>query len=123
MGGPIVVEIGLGFLVGVVAARIGDGLLGCDFLLNLRDFKSEALVLGNCTFEGGAEEGPAVGLDAGVVVAVLEGVSSEGLCFWLTAGVSEVPVMRRFFWVWRLFAFSDVEDINDEEADREDGGP
>ena len=25
----------------------GGGLLGCDFLLNLRDFKSEAWVLGS----------------------------------------------------------------------------
>jgi len=37
------VAVGLGFVI----VGVGGGLLGCAFLLNLRDFKSEALVFGN----------------------------------------------------------------------------
>ena len=36
-------------------------------------------------------------VDVWAVIAVLEGVSFGGLCFWFTAVVSEVPFMRRFF--------------------------
>jgi len=101
------------------------GLPGCDFLLNLRDFKSEALVLGNWVagcFDGEAEEGPVVGVEVWVVVAVLEGVSFGGLCFWFV-GVSWVLVVRCFFRIWRLFALSDIGDVTGEEVDREDGAP
>ena len=87
------VTIGPSVLVDVATAGVGCGLLGCDFLLNLRDFKSEALVLGN---------GIAVCFDdesigVWVVIAVLEGVVFVGLCFWFTAEVLGVPEMRRFF--------------------------
>ena len=50
---------------------------------------------------------------------VLEGVSVGGLCFWFIG----VSVMRRFFWAWWLLVLSDIGDIADVEADREDGGP
>ena len=89
------VEIGLGF----TAAGLEGSLQGCDFLLNLRDFKSEALVLGSWVawcFDGEAEVGPVAGVGVWAVVAVLEGVSFRGLCFWFV-GVSGVPVVRCFF--------------------------
>ena len=96
---------------------------GCDFLLNLRHLKSEALVLGNGTpgsFDGEAEEGTMVGVEVWAVVEVLEGVPFEDLCFWFV-GQSEVPVVRCFFRIWRLFALSCVGDVTDLEINREDG--
>lgn len=115
------VAIGLGF----TTVGLEGGLPGCDFLLNLRHFKSEALVLGNwvaACFNGEAEEGPMVCEELWATVVVLEGVSFGGLCFWFV-GVSGMPEMRRFFWVWGLFALPDIGDITDLEVDREDEGP
>ena len=94
--------VGVATGLGVALVGVEGGLPGCDFLLNLRHFKSEALVLGNCDavcFVGEAEEGPGVDEDVWVAIAVLAGVSFGGLCFWPIVGVSEAPLMRRFFWV------------------------
>jgi len=115
------VTIGLGFVTAGVEGSLPSG----GFLLNLRHFKSEELVLGNwvaACFDGEAEEGPVVDVEVWVVDAVLEGASLGGLCFWFV-GVEGVPDMRRFFWVWRLFVLSDIGDVTDVEVDREDGGP
>lgn len=62
---------GLSDLFGVLAqedvanAEAGGGLLGFEVLLNLRDFKSEALVFGNCLALcfGEVGEGPTLDVD------------------------------------------------------------
>jgi len=78
------VVMGLGMFVDVAVARTGGGPLGRDFLLNLRHFRSEALVLGNDTvgcFDDKEGVGPMVGVDVWVTFAVLEGASFVDLCF------------------------------------------
>ena len=125
---------GLSDFVGVVIgfSVLGDdaivsaegGLLGCD-LLNLRDFRSEALVLGNCTavcFDDEAEEGPVVDVDVWVAFTFAREFSFVVLSFWFTAAVPGVPLRRRFFLGRRSFVLSDIED-DDAEVDREGGGP
>ena len=102
------VVIGAGVLEDVVTAEVGGGLLGCGFLLNLRDFKSEALVLGNCA---------AVCFDNEA-----KGFSLVSLRFWFTAGVSGMPLIRRFFGRWRPLVLSDI-DVADAGVDREGGRP
>ena len=76
--------VGVTIILGVVNVGVEGVLPGCDFLLNLRDFKSEALVVGNwgaACFDGEAEEGPGVGVDVWTAIAVVEGDSFGGLCF------------------------------------------
>jgi len=117
--------VGVAICLGFTTAGAEGGLPGCDFLLNLRDFKSEALVLGNWVawcFDGEVEGGPVVGVEVWVVVAVLEGISFEGLCFWFV-GVSGVPVVRCFFRIWWLFTLSEIGDVPNLEIDGEDGAP
>ena len=73
-----------------------NGLPGCDTLLNLSDFKSEALVLGNCSalrFGNRAEGRPVVDVDAWALFVSVAGVSFVGLFF---DKVPEVLLMRRF---------------------------
>lgn len=105
---------------------VEGGLLGCD-LLNLRDFRSEALVLGNCAavcFDGEAEVGPAVDVDVLVGFASVREFSFVGLCFWFAAAVPGVPLRRRFFLGRGSFVLSDIgDDKSDAGVDREGGGP
>lgn len=106
----------------VAIVGVGGGLLGCD-LLNLRDFKSEALVLGNCAvvcFGGEAEE-PAV--DVWVTFNFVGRFSFVGLCFWFIAEDQGVPLRRRFFLGRRSFVLSGIEDDDDAEINGEGGGP
>lgn len=68
-------------------AGVEGGLLTRDTLLNLRDFRSEALVWGNCAvlcFGDVAE------VDAWAVFVLIAGASLVGLFF------SEGPLIRRF---------------------------
>ena len=119
MIGPSVLVLG-----DVVVVGVAGGLLDCGFLLNLRDFKSEALVLGiTACFGGKAGEGLVVAADVRIEITGLEGVSFEGLCPWFIAEASEVPVVRRFFWAWGLLVLSGIDGVVDTEVDREDGGP
>ena len=94
------VAIGLGMLEGVASAEVGSRSLGCGFFLNLRDFKSEAMVLGNCTavcFDDEAEGRTVADVDVWAAFALFHMFSFVGLCFWFTAGAPEAPLMRRFF--------------------------
>ena len=110
-------------LEGVVIMGVGGCLPGCDFRLNLRDFRSEALVLGNCTaacFDDEAEEeSVADAVDVWVAFAVVRGFSFVKLCLW----VSEVPLRRRFFWGGTLFILSDIDEDAEGEVNKEGGGP
>jgi hypothetical protein len=119
--------IGFGVLGDVAIARTDGGSLGCD-LLNLRDFRSEALVLGNCAavcFDDGAKEGAVVDVDAWVPSVFVREFSFGGLCFWFTAEVPGVPLRRRFFWGRGSFVFSITGDGGGGGAGvgREGGGP
>lgn len=83
---------------GIADAGVEGDLLGCDTLLNLRDFKSKALVLGSGTaldFDGEAEGAPEVGVDTRAVFASTAGVSFVNLFFNEVLGA---PLMRRFLW-------------------------
>lgn len=107
------VTISFGVLGNVDVAAVEGGLLGCDFFVNLRDFRSEALVLGNSTaarFDDEAEEGPAAD------------VVDVWVAFTFVRGVSEAPLMRRFFWGWMLFVLSDIDEDVNAEVDGEGGG-
>lgn len=58
--------VGTLVLKDIIEAGVEGDFPNCDTLLNLRDFKSEALVLGNWTplhFDDEAEGGPVVGVD------------------------------------------------------------
>lgn len=106
------------FIVGV-----GGCLPDCDFRLNLRDFRSEALVLGNCTaacFDDEAEGGSVVDVvDAWVAFAIVRGFLFVKLCLW----VSEVPLRRRFFWGRTSFILSDIDEDAGGEVNKAGGGP
>ena len=105
--------------------RMEGRSLGCD-LLNLRDFRSEALVLGNCTtvcFDDEAKEEPVVDVDVWVAFAFVREFSFVGLCFWFTVEVPGVQLRRRFFLGRRSFVLLDIEDDDDAEVAREGGGP
>lgn len=102
----------------VVIAGVSGGPLGSGFLLNLRDFKSEALVLGNCTaayFEDEAT-GETVSGAAGVwaSLASARGFSFTGLCFRFVAEVPGMALRRRFFWRRGSFVVVDIDDDNAE---------
>ena len=82
--------------------------LDCETLLNLSDFKSEALVFGSCTtvrFEDEAEGKQAVDVDAWAEFA---GVSFVSLFF---KDLLEATLMRRFLLGRWLFGMSDVSDF------------
>jgi len=107
----------------VASTGMGGGSLGCGFFLNLRDFKSEALVLGNCTavcFDDETEGGVVAGVDVWAALALFQGFSFVNLYSRFTAGAPEAPLMRRFF-RRRLFVLSDIDDVA--ETGREGGGP
>ena len=118
--------IGFGELGDGSIVRMEGRSLGCD-LLNLRAFRSEALVLGNCTtacFDDEAEEGPVVDVDVWVAFAFVRVFSFVGLCFWFTAEVPGVQLRRRFFLGRRSFVLLDIEDDDDNaEVAKEGGGP
>lgn len=114
--------------VGVVIGFcvLGDGAIGCD-LLNLRDFRSEALILGNCVavyFDDEAGEGPVVDVDVWVAFAFVREFSFMGFSFWFTAEIPGVQLRRRFFWGRGSFILLDIKDDDeDAEVSREGGGP
>lgn len=118
--------IDLGVLSDGATMGVEGGLFGCD-LLNLRDFRSEALVLGNCAavcFDDEAEGGPVVDVNVWVGFASVGEFSFVGLCFWFAAVVPGVPLRRRFFLGRGSPVLSDVGDNNtDAGVDREGGGP
>ena len=63
MGG-LFAFVGALTLEDVANTGVEGGSLGCEFLENLRDFKSEALVVGHCAtlfLDAEAEGGPVVG--------------------------------------------------------------
>lgn len=101
----------------VANAGAESALLDCEVLLNLRDFRSEALVLGNGTIlclDDEAEGGYVVDVDVWVALALAAGFSFVSLFF------NEAPdaqLMRRFFWGRRLFVLSDIGDVVDAEVD------
>lgn len=94
----------------------------CVTLLNLRDFRSEARVLGNCTtlrFVNEAEGKPVMGVDAWVEFALIAWVSFTGLFF---NEVPDAPLMRRFLRGRWLLVLSDVSDVADARVDEEARG-
>ena len=118
------VVIGPSVLGDVAVVGVEGGLLGCGFLINLRDFKSEALVLGIATcFDDEGREGPTVVTGVRIEIAGLERVSFGGLFPWFAAAASEVPVTRRFFWVGGLLVLSGIDGVVNAEVNSEDGGP
>lgn len=106
-------------LEGTINAGAESGF-GCDTLLNLRDFKSEAFVLGNWVvlcFDDEAE-GPVVDRGLRVVFGLAIGFSLRDLFF---KGAPEAPLIRRFLWGRWVLAFSDI-DVEDAEIDVIGGG-
>lgn len=106
----------------ITDARAEGGLLGRDTFLNLRDFKSEALVLGNRTalcFDDEAEGRLGVDVDARAAFASIPGDSFKDLIF---NEVPEGPFMRRFLRERWIFVLSDVDGVTNAEVDEEVGG-
>jgi len=106
----------------VAEAGVEGGLLGCDTLLNLRDFRSEALVLGNCTVlrpNDEAEERTVVDLDAWATFASTAGFFFADLLF---SRLLEAPLIRRFLRGRWLFALSGGDDVANAEVDKGVGG-
>lgn len=101
----------------VVIAGVRGNLLGSGFLLNLRDFRSEALVLGNCTtvcFKATAELVASV---SGVWVSLTftRGFSFTGPRLRFAAEVPGITLRRRFFRGRGSFVLVDTGD--DDNAD------